>query len=170
MLQPNEDSLQQLLSVDISFLGEKTGSYFAICGFASLATIWFLGAGRGYVLPKLNVLSTALRFGGHLASLRVVERYIDDPHDATNTLRILQTMTCTDDHIRKIIADVGGIETAVKAMKRFSEENEGVAASGCGLLQNICGHDKKSDLRVLECGGISAIVRAMKSWPENEIV
>jgi hypothetical protein len=112
----------------------------------------------------------ALKFGGHLAALRFVERYIDDPADATNTMRILETMTCSDQHILKAVVEMGGIETSIKALKKFTEESESVASNGCGLLCNFCGYSAEYNRRVLECGGITAIVQAMKQWPENEQV
>jgi len=110
---------------------------------------------------RWSMMSTAVKFGGHLATLRFVERYIDDPTDAMNTLSILETMSCTDEHILKIIAEMGGIETAVKSLKKFSEESEGVARYGCGLLRNVCGYNALNDQKILECGGITALVQAM---------
>lgn len=40
-----------------------------------------------------------------------IERYIDDPDDATNALRILQAMVGIDRHIQKLFVELGGIET-----------------------------------------------------------
>jgi len=135
---------------------------------------------------RMDILSTALKFGGNLATLRLVERYIDDPGDAMNTLSILQTMTAADDHILHGIAEMGGIETTVKALKRFGEDNEGVAASGCGLLKNFCIIGRNGDRtdsdddnsnktmlthrRVMECGGITTLVQVMRHWPDSEQV
>lgn len=109
-------------------------------------------------------------FGTRLAGIRFVERYIDDPNDATNTLRILQTMVSTDHHIHKFIVENGGIETVVKAMKRYSEENDGVAASGSGLIESICGCSYATDEKLMECGAIRVLVEAMRHWPDNEEV
>ena len=112
----------------------------------------------------------ALKFGGNLFALRFVGRYIDDPADAMNNLSILETMTYTDQHILKVVAEMGGIETATKALKKYSEESEGVAWKGCGLLRNVCGHSDDYNQKVLECGGITALVQAMSHWPDSEQV
>jgi len=76
-------------------------------------------------ISKWNLLFS---FGARLAGVRFVERYIDDPNDATNALRILQTMVKTDKHMHKFVVELGGIETTVKAMKTYSQEHDGVAA------------------------------------------
>jgi hypothetical protein len=73
-----------------------------------------------------------------MITLRFMNRYIDNPDDAIDTLTILRTMTDTDENIRQLIGQMGGIEMAVKAMKNFSLDHEGVATSGCGLLMNFC--------------------------------
>jgi len=65
-----------------------------------------------------------------------VERYIDDPEDALNS-SILETMSYTDKHILKIIGDMGGIETAVKALKKYLDDTEGIAWHGYGLISNV---------------------------------
>jgi hypothetical protein len=109
-------------------------------------------------------------FGTRLAGMRFVERYIDDANDAMNTLRILQTMVRTDKHIHKFIVENGGIETMVKAMKRYNEESDGVAASGSGLIEAVCGRSSETDKRLMECGAIRVLVEAMKQWPDNEEV
>lgn len=123
-----------------------------------------------HFFSQWNTVPMVLTFGGHMAALRFVERYIDDAADATNTLGILETMTCTDKHILKVVVEAGGIETAIKALKKHSEECEGVACNGCGLLRNICGFSYEYDHKVLECGGINALVQAMRHWPDNEQV
>ena len=121
-----------------------------------------------HALPRISIATT---FGARLAGLRLVERYIDDPTDAMNTLRILQTMVQTDGHIRKLIAEIGGIEITVKAMRKHADDSEGVAANGSGLLRAVCEYnDGMNDRKIMEHGGISVLVNAMKHWPENEEV
>lgn len=150
------------------------------------ASTTYIALGVGVVLCTTIVVSTiycrsvhgpiisqwriAITFGARLSALRLVERYIDDSNDATNTLRILQKMILTDEHIRKFVTEVGGIETTIKAMRKYSEESEGVAASGSGLLQALCGYSDGIDRKIMECGGISVLIYAMKHWPENEEV
>jgi hypothetical protein len=102
--------------------------------------------------------------------VRFVERYIDDPNDATNALRILQTMVMADKHMHKFVVEMGGIETTVKAMKRYSQEHDGVAASGSGLISAICGYDATTDHKIMDCGAIRVLVQAMEYWPDNEEV
>jgi len=112
----------------------------------------------------------AFSFGARLAGVKFVERYIEDPNDATNALRILQTMVVTDHHIHKIVVELGGIETIVKTMKRFAQECDGVAASGSGLISSICGQDVVTDHKLMNCGAIRVLVEAMTCWPDNEEV
>ena len=115
--------------------------------------LW-LGAGATIILvakrrPKytrricfISRWRLAFIFGARLAGVRFVERYIDDPDDATNALRILQTMVKTDKKIHKLVVELGGIETTIKAMKRYDADNEGVAVSGVGLIQAVCGYNR----------------------------
>lgn len=77
-------------------------------------------------------------------------------------------MTGTDGRILQMVSEMGGIESTVKALKKHSEDYEEVASSGCGLLMNICGYSDLADAALLECGGITAIVQAMRYWPDNE--
>ncbi|KAL3798936.1 hypothetical protein ACHAWO_010826 [Cyclotella atomus] len=109
-------------------------------------------------------------FGTRLAGIRFIERYIDDANDATNTLRILQTMVRTDKHVHKFIIENGGMETMVKAMKRYNKESDGVAASGSGLIEAVCGCSSETDKKLMECGAIRMLVEAMKQWPDDEEV
>jgi hypothetical protein len=128
-------------------------------------------AGRRWFQSKWNILSTMMVFGSQSAILRIIDRYIDDGDDAMNTLSILQTMTRSDEQMTDIVAQMGGIELAVKALKRFSEVHEGVACSGCGMVTNLCGHKKKQiDQKILDTGCIAVLVRAMQQWPQNELV
>jgi Armadillo/beta-catenin-like repeat len=122
------------------------------------------------IVSRWNMVATFVTFGGKLGALRLVERYIDDPDSAMNALSILQTMTNTDDYVRTAVAEMGGIETTVKALKKYSDENEGVASSGCGLLMNFCTTNDKARQRVLKCGGITTLVKAMRQWPDSEHV
>jgi len=147
-------------------------SYLVLCVIFPLLRRWVLAGrrSRSNRFSRWSTFSMALKFGGNLFALRFVERYIDDPADAMNTLSILETMTYTDKHILKVVAEMGGIETAVKALKKYSEESEGVAWKGCGLLRNVCGYNADFDEKVLECGGITALVQAMTHWPDNEQV
>lgn len=119
---------------------------------------------------SLSKWKLAFSFGARLAGVRFVERYIDDPDDATNALRILQTMVKTDSHIHKFVIELGGIETTIKAMKRYFKDNEGVAASGAGLISLICGYNTKTDHKLMNCGAIRVLVQAMEFWPDNEEV
>jgi hypothetical protein len=109
-------------------------------------------------------------FGSQPAILRIIDCYIDDGEDAMNTLSILQTMTRSDEQMTDIVAQMGGIELAVKALKRFSEVHEGVACSGCGMVTNLCGHNKQIDQKILDTGCIAVLFRAMQQWPQNEMV
>lgn len=102
--------------------------------------------------------------------MQFVERYIDDPDDATNALRILQTMVKTDKKIHKLVVELGGIETTSKAMKRYDGDNEGVAASEVGLIQVVCGYNIATDRKLMNCGAIRVVVQAMRRWPKNEEV
>lgn len=111
---------------------------------------------------SLSKWKLAFSFGARLAGVRFVERYIDDPDDATNALRILQTMVKTDSHIHKFVIELGGIETTIKAMKRYFKDNEGVAASGAGLISLICGYNTKTDQKLMNCGHKS--VSWFKLW------
>ena len=88
---------------------------------------------------SLSKWKLAFTFGAHLAGVKFVERYFDDPDDATNALQILQTMVGTDNHIRKLLIELGGLEITVKAMKRYGDDCEGVAVNGVGLIQAIVG-------------------------------
>ena len=153
-----------------SMLGfsNKAGVVLSI-GILSCAASAIIGCYR-FALTRWSLLSIAMKFGGHLAVLRFIERYIEDSEDATNTLSILQTMTCTDEHMTDIAAKVGCIEITVKALKRFSEKSETVACSGCGLLMNISGRSLEIDKRIMENGGITVLVQAMQNWPQNELV
>jgi hypothetical protein len=112
----------------------------------------------------------AFTFGAHLAGLRFVERYFEEPNDAMNALCILQTMVKTDRHIHKLVVELGGIETSVKVIKKFGDRNEGVAVSGVGLIQAICGYNNATDQKLLECGAIRVIVQVTRHWPENEVL
>ena len=142
--------------------------------------LW-LGAGATIILfakrrPKYTSICfisrwrLAFTFGARLAGVRFVERYIDDPDDATNALRILQTMVKTDKKIHRLVVELGGIETTIKAMKRYDEDNEGVASSGVGLIQAVCGYNIDTDRKLMNCGAIRAVVQAMRRWPNNEEV
>lgn len=102
--------------------------------------------------------------------MQFVERYIDDPDDATNALRILQTMVKTDKKIHILVVELGGIETTSNAMKRYDEDNEGVAASEVGLIQVVCGYNIATDRKLMNCGAIRVVVQAMRRWPKNEEV
>jgi len=148
--------------------GNKAGLVLSIgilsCSAASIVSCY------RFAFTRWSMLSIAMKFGGHLAVLRFIERYIEDSEDATNTLSILQTMTCTDEHMTDIAAKVGCIEITVKALKRFSEKSETVACSGCGLLMNISGRSLAIDKRIMESGGINVLVQAMQQWPQNELV
>lgn len=119
---------------------------------------------------SISKWALAFSFGARLAGVRFVERYIDDTNDATNALRILQTMIKTDKHIHKFVVELGGIEATVKAMKRYSEAYDGVAASGTGLISSICGFDASTDHKLMNCGAIRILVEAMTFWPDNEEV
>lgn len=130
-------------------------------------TVIYIRRKRWHSISKWTL---AFSFGARLAGVGFVERYIDDPHDATNALRILQTMVKTDKHIHKFVVELGGIETTVKAMKRYSEAFDGVAASGSGLICAICGFDTSTDHKLMNCGAIRVLVEAMEFWPNNEEV
>jgi hypothetical protein len=112
----------------ISKLGSKVSHPSVICVCASITiacTAIYIRCKCRTSISKWNLLFS---FGARLAGVRFVERYIDDPHDATNALRILQTMVKTDKHMHKFVVELGGIETTVKAMKTYSQEHDGVAA------------------------------------------
>jgi hypothetical protein len=132
-----------LLPSCISKLGSKVSHPNVVCGcicasITSACTAIYIWHKRKGSISKWKLL---LSFGARLAGVRFVERYIDDPNDATNALRILQTMVKTDKHMHKFVVELGGIETTVKAMKRYSQEHDGVAASGSGLVSSMCGYD-----------------------------
>jgi hypothetical protein len=128
-----------------------------------------LQLGGAYLFSSVSMLSTAFRFGGHMATLKFMDQYIGEPETAVDTLIILQTMATTDDHVRRLIVEMGGIETTVKALKQYSEDYDGVARGGCGVLMSVCGVDAVGDV-IQGCGGIAAIVQAMKFWPDDERV
>jgi len=105
-----------------------------------------------------------------MAVMRFMDQYLDDPKDAVDTLSILHTMTASDEHIRQLFGEMGGIEMAVKALHKYSEEDADVALHGCGLLMNLCGCSESNDAAILRCGGITALVKAMRDWPHHEQV
>ena len=156
----------------ISKLGSKVSHPNVVCGcicasITSACTAIYIWHKRKGSISKWKLLFS---FGARLAGVRFVERYIDDPNDATNALRIIQTMVKTDKHMHKFVVELGGIETTVKAMKRYSQDHDGVAASGSGLVSAICGYDASTDRKLMDCGAIRALVQAMEHWPDNEEV
>jgi hypothetical protein len=149
-------------------LGMGLVSYsLAAVSFPILRT--WLQLGGTYFFTRVGMLSTALRFGGHLAALKFMDQYICEPETAVETLTILQTMAASDEHIQRLIVELGGIETTVKALKKHSEDYEEVAREGCGVLMNVCRVDNVGQA-IVECGGITAIVQAMQFWPNDERV
>lgn len=145
-------------------------SHLIICLGASAAIACLSVYIRRKYLRCTSKWMLAFSFGARLAGVRFIERYIDDPNDATNALTILQTMVKTDKHIHKFVVELGGVETTVKAMKRYSEGHDGVASSGSGLISAICGCSSSTDHKLMDCGAIRALVRAMKFHPNNEEV
>jgi hypothetical protein len=115
-----------------------------------------------------TIVGAAVRFGGHMAALKIMERHTDDPGDAADFLTILQTMTCNEMDLSYLVKELGGIDITVSTMKKFATDYEGVACSGCGLLMNICGYSDETDEKVMYSGGISVLVNAMRAWPEDE--
>ena len=86
--------------------------------------VFFVSSG-GFLHSGWGAVSTSIRFGSHMAVLRFMDQYLDDPKDAQETLTILQTMTASevDPHLRRVLGEMGGIEMAVKALNKYSEDD-----------------------------------------------
>jgi hypothetical protein len=70
---------------------------------------------------------------------------------------------------RQLLIGAGGVPLIVEAMQRHTDEPQ-VQRSGCTALASVAEGGMEYKIGVAECGGILAVMKAVESHPENDLV
>ena len=120
------------------------------------------------------------RVGGISTVVAAMRGHPDAAHLQQCGCEALQNLAL-DAYNRGVIAEQGGIDAVLDAMARHGEI-AGVQQGGCKALANISGgggggeengseyHENQNRVAVAECGGLHAILRAVRAFPEDEEV
>jgi hypothetical protein len=70
---------------------------------------------------------------------------------------------------RQILLNQGGIAILVETMQRHAEDAQ-IQRSGCTALASVAEGGMEYKIGVAESGGILAVMKAVESHPENDLV